>query len=235
MWLSVRLGSAELSSQLDKDLCSAPAKLSSRKQKPPGEQRQQYAHPHTPPHPQKNPTWKQQNYGKKPPFPGKKKRQRWMIASCTPDYQTLWESFSNLAERATAFVSSPLISSSGWGWILTCKRLSAMGNKLIISNQIFRVAGGGGSSSQIGQGSLHSQLTPLLQLGNTRTLSLSRTHTVLLALQAWRTCAEKKKKGKGKKKGHVFFSSAPLLCMNCANGRFNLRNLCESCMGFASV
>lgn len=54
----------------------------------------------------------------------------------------LSESFS-IAESCS-IISSSLISSAGEGWILTCKRLNTMGNKLIISNHIFHIAGGGG-------------------------------------------------------------------------------------------
>lgn len=55
----------------------------------------------------------------------------------------LAESLSAIAESCS-IISSSLISSAGEGWILTCKRLSTMGNKLIISNQIFHIARGGG-------------------------------------------------------------------------------------------
>lgn len=55
----------------------------------------------------------------------------------------LSESLSANAE-SRRIVFSSLISSVGEGWIVTCKRLSTMGNKLIISNQIFHIARGGG-------------------------------------------------------------------------------------------
>lgn len=55
----------------------------------------------------------------------------------------LSESLLTIAESYSIF-SNSLISSAGEEWILTCKRHSTMGNKLIISNQIFLIARGGG-------------------------------------------------------------------------------------------
>lgn len=106
-----------------------------QKTRSPGEQRQQYAKKKIE---KKNPTWKQQNNPQKPP---KKSVDDCQLHSRLPDslrvfQQSYWKSYS--------IISSSLISSAGEEWILTCKRLSTMGNKLIISNQIFHIARGGG-------------------------------------------------------------------------------------------
>lgn len=128
----LRLDQAELSNQVDKDLCSALGKLSSRNKKSPGEQRQHHA---------KKKKTLQNN--KTTPKASEKKSvmgdcqlHSRLPGSLRVFQQSRWKSCS--------IISSSLISSAGEEWILTCKRLSTMGNKLIISNQIFHIARGGG-------------------------------------------------------------------------------------------
>lgn len=90
----------------------------------------------------------------------------------------LAESLSAIAESCS-IISSSLISSAGEEWILTCKRLSTMGNKLIISNQIFHIARGGGELISDRSRISPQPVNPFTPAGkHAHTHTLSRTHIV---------------------------------------------------------
>lgn len=94
----------------------------------------------------------------------------------------LSESLSAIAESCS-IISSSLISSAGEEWILTCKRLSTMGNKLIISNQIFHIAGGGGELISDRSRISPQPVNPFAPAGKH-----AHTHCLVHALFSWLCC-----------------------------------------------